>query len=81
MMNCSDITKPVTDYLEGRLGLFQRLRLQLHLVICWACRRYVRQMRATIRSLKDLPPERPPSDVVSALQERFRDWKHLDGDD
>jgi len=75
MLTCRELTELVTDYLEGRMGWRDRLRFQAHLGMCRHCRRYVRQMKATIAAAGRLEPEPPPPDVERDLLEKFKDWK------
>ncbi len=75
MLTCQQLTELVTDYLEGRMSLLDRLRFQLHLGLCRHCRAYLDQMRQTLRLLGTLPPEQIPPEVRDALLERFRHWK------
>jgi anti-sigma factor RsiW len=72
MLTCKQLTELVTDYLEGRLPLGQRIALQMHLGMCAHCRTYLRQMRATVRALGKMPNQPPPSDVREALMARWR---------
>ncbi len=69
------MTELVTDYLEGRLPLPRRVRFQLHLGMCRHCRAYLRQMKATIRTLGRLPQEPIPPHIADDLLRRFRNWK------
>ena len=75
MLTCRELTDLVTDYLEGRQTLVQRLRFRMHVGMCRHCRAYLRQLKQTIRALGDLPAEPILPDVQQALLERFRDWK------
>ena len=72
MLSCKEITELVTDYLEGRLSLGQRLRFQLHLGTCRHCRAYLRQMRMTIRVAGRLSDEPLPETLQAELMGRFR---------
>ena len=74
MITCQQITALVTAYLEMRLPFWDRLRFQLHLGTCRHCRRYLRQMRATIAVMGKLPPEPVPEPVMQELLARFRSW-------
>ncbi len=74
--SCKDIAALITDYLEGSFTLGQRLRFQMHLGLCVACRNYLRQMKYTIATLGQLPSEPVPDHIKKALLERFRTWKH-----
>jgi predicted anti-sigma-YlaC factor YlaD len=72
---CREIARLVTDYLDGSLTLGERVRFQLHLGLCFACRNYLRQMKYTIATLRQLPPEPVPPHVKEELLKRFRNWK------
>ncbi len=79
MLTCRDIAELVTDYTEGRLSRWDRLRFQLHLGLCRNCRRYVRQVRATTSALGKLPPPPVPPELEDELLERFEGWKRPRG--
>jgi hypothetical protein len=72
MLPCRDITELVTDFVEGRMSLWDRLRFRLHIGMCRHCREYLRQMRMTRRLLGDVPLPPPSPEVEAALLERFR---------
>ncbi len=73
--SCQEIAQLITDYLDGSLTLGERVRFQIHLGLCFACRNYLRQMKYTIAILRQLPPEPVPPHVREELLERFRAWK------
>lgn len=75
MLTCKQITEVITDFLEGRLGLADRMRFHLHVGMCRHCRAYLRQMRATIATVGALTDEPMPADVRDEMLRRFRDWK------
>jgi anti-sigma factor RsiW len=60
VLKCRDLAELVTPYLEDALPLRARLAARLHLFLCSACRRYVEQMRRTIRFLGSRPPPSSP---------------------
>jgi anti-sigma factor RsiW len=76
MLSCKQLTELVTDYLEGKLSLADRLKFQMHLGMCKHCRAYLRQMKVTIETLGHLPAEPIPDGVRDELLERFKSWKH-----
>ncbi len=75
MLTCREIVELLTEYLEGRMPWMQRLRFQLHLGMCVSCRRYLRQMRSTLKALGSMPDEPLPEQVEAELLLRFRTWK------
>ena len=62
MRDCREVTRLLSDYLEGELGAAPHRSLDLHLLACSACRNYVQTLRAT-RTLvaelryEEIPPE------------------------
>lgn len=45
MLSCKEVTQLVSQSLDGRLGWRARVGVRLHLLVCRACVRFVRQMR------------------------------------
>lgn len=75
MLTCKQITELVTDYLEGRMSLGDRIRFQIHLGMCRHCRAYLRQMKVTVAALGQLPDEiEIPQPIRDELRRRFADW-------
>lgn len=74
MLSCKQITELVTDYLEGRMSLTDRMRFQVHVGMCKHCRAYLRQMKATVTALGHLPDAPMPDAVRDDLRKRFADW-------
>jgi predicted anti-sigma-YlaC factor YlaD len=69
---CRDVSELVTDYLERTLPLRRWVGVRWHLVQCDACRRYIAQMRRTVRLLatNTFPPPAPETEdgVVEAAR-------------
>lgn len=75
MLTCKEITTLVTDYLEGRMGLADRMRFQMHVGMCKHCRAYLKQMKATVAALGQMPDDAEmPAEVSDELRKRFADW-------
>ena len=72
---CQEVAELVTNYLEGSLPFSERIRFQMHLGLCFACRNYLRQMKYTIATLRQLPPDPIPPQMKEELLKRFRTWK------
>jgi anti-sigma factor RsiW len=72
MLTCQQLTERITDYLEGRLSLSQRLSFQTHIWRCGDCRAYLRQMKMTVRTLGSMPAAPVPAAVRDELLLRFR---------
>jgi len=77
MLSCRDISTLATAYTEGTLSFRQRLGFRLHLAMCEFCRRYLRQLKATVGALRDMPtPATVPTEIErEAALKVFRGWK------
>ena len=72
MLTCRDIAAQVTNHVEHELSFGQRLRYWMHLVMCAACRRYVRQMRLTSAALRGLGEIRRETPLDETLRDAVR---------
>ena len=53
----------------------ERARFEAHFMVCPGCRRYLEQMRPTIRATGELTEESLDPKVRDKLLALFRDWK------
>ena len=74
-LTCAELVEVVTDYLEGRMPLRQRVLFEEHIAFCHWCETYVTQMRDTIRLTGTLREEDLTPEACDALLGVFRDWK------
>lgn len=75
MLTCQELTELVTDYLEGRLNLGERLRFRMHIAMCSDCRRYLDQMEQTVAATGALGDAEIPPEIQDHLLVAFRDWR------
>lgn len=73
MLSCRDVTENASDYLERELGWWPRLQFRMHLMVCQLCRRYVEQLKATIRLVRDLRIELPSTEMEELLLQKLRE--------
>ena len=53
MLKCQHVEQRADALIDGeRLPITERLALRTHLMICRHCRRYLRQLRALVRTLR-----------------------------
>lgn len=72
---CRELVELATDYLEHRLPLAARARLEMHLCTCAPCKVYLRQLRVTIETAGRLDADDLPAGPREALLAAFREWK------
>ena len=74
-MSCQEMTELITEFLDGSMPWFQRIRFQMHVGLCRGCRHYLGQMKLTIKTLGQLPPDPMPPEIRDEMLRRFRNWK------
>ena len=55
MLDCRQATALMSQRMDRRLGLAERMGLKLHLMMCGGCRNFGRQMNFLRESLRRLP--------------------------
>ena len=78
MLNCKDMTKLISDSLEGKLSVRQRMELWLHIMMCGMCRRFrsnIIELRKRVRGSKALldQADTVSSSMPSATKARLAD--------
>ena len=51
MLTCREVADKASTMVDGELGMRERLGVQLHLLMCSNCRRFVRQLKPLVVSL------------------------------
>jgi anti-sigma factor RsiW len=57
MLNCRQVTRLVSQSMDGRLPWYQRLAVRVHLLYCVWCRRYAAQIKWLRKAAKGLDAE------------------------
>ena len=55
MLDCRQATALMSQRMDRKLGLAERMGLKLHLMMCGGCRNFGRQMNFLRESLRRLP--------------------------
>jgi len=74
-MPCRELVEVITDYLEGALPERDRIRFEEHLEVCSACRLYVEQFEAVIRTVGRITEEQLDPGFREGLVAAFRDFR------
>ena len=72
MLNCREVTNRASDLIEGDLDVVTRLKIKAHLLACRHCRRFVRQMRATVALLGSGGDDESPAPVGDDLLAAYK---------
>lgn len=66
MLNCKDMTKVISDSLDRKISLRQRLELWMHITMCGLCRRFRSNTLAIRKKVRETSAQ--PSDKVVASE-------------
>lgn len=72
MINCRTFVERVTDYVERRVSLPERVRMRMHLIMCSVCRAFFRQMKETAHATH-AAAHAPVEAMPPALAQRLLD--------
>jgi predicted anti-sigma-YlaC factor YlaD len=73
-LTCRELVELVSDYLEDRMPLDERVVFEEHLHVCPGCTNYLAQMRETIRTVGRLREEDISPEARDELLQAFRAW-------
>lgn len=54
MLNCKQVSELSSRSLDSRLPLRQRMQMKLHLMMCKACKQYLKQLQFIQKSAKSM---------------------------
>lgn len=73
-LRCRELVETVTEYLEGTMAPVERIRFEQHLSRCEVCRRFLTEMRKTLRAAGRLNPAAMAPPARHELLDAFREW-------
>lgn len=76
MLTCKEISGLVSDYLDHRLPMWDRMRFRAHVAMCPDCQEWVRQLEITKETLGHAPEVDVPDEIAPELLEAFKGWTH-----
>ncbi len=75
MLNCKEISELSSRSLDSRLPWNERMQMKLHLMMCKACKQYLKQLKFLRKSTKAL--DFHFQDIALSNDARFRISEHL----
>ena len=75
MLRCREVSKLVSESMEHKLSLRQRLQVSMHLAMCRMCAGFARQLRLLRRAAREAPERlaADPAQPEPALSQKARD--------
>ena len=48
MLTCKNVTEYASDYVDGKMSFWERIKFKFHLYMCPPCGRFIKQFKMTI---------------------------------
>ena len=68
MLSCREVVDHADAYVAGELSRRQRFAMQLHLLMCRHCRRYVRQFNSLIKATPFMHSKASDEEVAKIME-------------
>lgn len=68
MLKCREVVDNADQLLDGDISRRQRLAINLHLLMCRHCRRYMRQLRALLRAIPFMHGKASNAEVSEVME-------------
>ncbi|MCM8814967.1 MAG: anti-sigma factor [Candidatus Omnitrophica bacterium] len=78
-MNCKEIQKILSDYLDRAVSESQNEEIALHLESCKTCQSEFEQLQKTISMVRDLPSVSAPAGLVGSVMEKIQEKQAIRG--
>jgi len=49
LQTCKELVGSATNHIDGEVSILQKINFHFHLIICKHCRRYIEQLKLTVR--------------------------------
>lgn len=75
MLSCKGVSARASDYLDRQQPRGERVRVMFHLLICGHCRRFMRQFRLLLASLRVREPPAVTPEYVDRLMVAIKEHR------
>ncbi len=75
LFRCRSLYEVLDLYLDQEMGLWSRSLIKMHLLMCKACRSYLRQYQMVRELVESSPSEQLPEDFEQVMTKVLRHWK------
>lgn len=73
MLNCKQLNEGATRFLENEYGFFEKVSFWMHLVICVHCRRYIKQLKLAVETVRLMSRfSEPSAEEIDTLVSRLK---------
>lgn len=72
MLSCKNIAEHAGDIHDKQLPLAKRLAVSFHLILCKACRRFVRQYRISAELAARVVERKPEKETVAEIVKKTK---------
>ena len=71
MFSCKDVSESASEYIDGNMPFMKRMNMRVHLFMCVHCRKFISQLKDTIRVVNLSKPVEPDEEQLEAQVQRL----------
>jgi len=75
LTHCQSVIEGLSDYIEGRMSLWDRLTLKFHFWMCPNCTNYFLQFKKIYETTGEVTPSDLPPDFDKVLGRALKRWQ------
>ena len=70
MLMCRDLARIASDYIDGELGLMDKVSVKMHLLMCGHCRTFIGNLRESVELMRAHSSQQVDEELVRKIDER-----------
>lgn len=71
MFSCKDIHDRASQFVDGETTMLTKVGVLMHILMCGKCRLFIKQLRLTIASIRQLPDKQKTAQDLDALADKI----------
>jgi predicted anti-sigma-YlaC factor YlaD len=71
MFSCKDIHDRASQFVDGETSTLTKVGVLMHILMCGKCRLFIKQLRLTISSIRQLPDKQNTAQDLDALADKI----------
>lgn len=71
MFSCKDIHNRASQFIDGETSMLTKAGVLMHILMCGNCRLFIKQLRLTVTSVKQLPCEHHSAQNLDDLADKI----------
>ncbi|MCL5975833.1 MAG: zf-HC2 domain-containing protein [Gammaproteobacteria bacterium] len=71
MFSCKDIHDRASQFIDGDCSMLTKAGVLMHILMCGNCRLFIKQLRLTVASIRQMPDKQHSDQDLDALADKI----------